>query len=100
MPDPQEVHRPKNGATPRIPIALQTVFLDGNRGIVVNTPTPNTSTTKTFFRKRWWGRSQPATNDGAKGAVVNNKKPKRIKKKKVKSSKYQTNRSISMVYSN
>jgi hypothetical protein len=57
MHEKQQAQRPKNGA-PRIPLALQTVFLDGNRGIVVNTPPPDKSAMTTFFRWRWWGRSQ------------------------------------------
>ena len=57
MHEKQQVNRLKNGA-PRIPLALQTVFLDGNRGIVVDTPPPDKSAMTTFFRWRWWGRSQ------------------------------------------
>jgi hypothetical protein len=76
MHDKQQAHRPKNG-TPRIPLALQTVLLDGNRGIEVNTPPPDKSAMTTFLRWRWWGRSQ-ANESGAakktKGKKVDQKK--------------------------
>jgi hypothetical protein len=52
----QRVQSP-NHAAPRIPLALQAVFLDGNRGIVVDAPPADKSAMKTFFRWRWWGRS-------------------------------------------
>lgn len=63
MHDKQQAQRPKHG-TPRIPLALQTVLLDGNRGIEVNTPPPDKSAMTTFLRWRWWGRS-PANESGA-----------------------------------
>ena len=95
MPEKEQDQRRKNGA-PRIPLALQTVFLDGNRGIEVNTPPPDKSAMTTFFRWRWWGRSQ-ANDSGAakktKAQKVDSKvpvaekhvvvTPRRTKKKKV-----------------
>jgi hypothetical protein len=45
---------PSQGATSRIPLALQAVFLNGNRGIVVNTPPPEKAASKVF--RGWWRR--------------------------------------------
>jgi hypothetical protein len=52
----QRIQGPNHGS-PRIPLALQAVFLDGNRGMVVDAPPADKSAMKTFFRWRWWGRS-------------------------------------------
>ena len=45
---------PNQGTTSRIPLALQAVFLNGNRGIVVNTPPPEKAASKVF--RGWWRR--------------------------------------------
>jgi hypothetical protein len=47
---------PSQGTTSRIPLALQAVFLNGNRGIVVNTPPPEKAASKVF---RGWWRGRP-----------------------------------------
>jgi hypothetical protein len=109
MNEKKHLHRPKNGA-PRIPIALQTVFLDGNRGIVVNTPPPDKSAMKTFFRWRLWGRSQANNASGTQTKAKTQKvepkipvadvndhvvvSPRRTKKKKVSSHRLYTDASV------
>ena len=39
---------------PRIPLSLQVVFLNGNRGVVVNAPPPEKVASNVF--RRWWHR--------------------------------------------
>ncbi len=76
MHEKHEVHRPKNGA-PRIPLALQNVFLNGNRGIEVNTPPPDKSAMTTFRRSWiWWGRSKSSETGALKGAKARKIGPK------------------------
>jgi hypothetical protein len=50
-------HKNRNNGTMRIPLTLQAVFLNGNRGLDVNTPPPDKAAMKTFRRWRWPLRS-------------------------------------------
>lgn len=43
----------KNDLVARIPLALQSIFLNGNRGVVVNTPPPGNVAMKKFHRWKW-----------------------------------------------
>jgi hypothetical protein len=79
-----------NHGVPRIPQALQAVFLDGNRGIEVNTPPSDKSAMKTFRRRTWSlgssrskisGVSNKSETKSVKANV--SVEPKRPKKKKV-----------------
>jgi hypothetical protein len=79
-----------NHGVPRIPQALQAVFLDGNRGIEVNTPPSDKSAMKTFRRWTWWSGSSRSKISGvskeSETKPVNanvSVEPKRPKKKKV-----------------
>jgi hypothetical protein len=47
---------------PRIPLALQAVFLSGNRGIVVNNPPPEKAASTTF--RGWWRRRNMSIDSG------------------------------------
>jgi hypothetical protein len=73
----------------RIPLALQSVFLNGNRGVVVNTPPPEKAASKTF--RGWWRRRGTLTDSGTtpksmdKGVVKKmSTTPSKPKKKKVR----------------
>jgi hypothetical protein len=84
-----------NSNSTRIPLALQSVFLNGNRGIVVNTPPPEKVASTTF--RGWWGR-RPLWTDfgtakksphqlvGAEFSVETKAATKPKKKKKVSTS--------------
>jgi hypothetical protein len=76
----------------RIPLALQSIFLRGNRGMVVDTPPPKSAAMKTF--RRWNRRSESplgSTNatettdngDGDNGTFKPESKVKVAKKRKV-----------------
>lgn len=39
--------------TPRIPLALQSIFLNGGRGVVINIPPPGHVAMKKFRKWRW-----------------------------------------------
>jgi hypothetical protein len=77
MHEKHEVHHHPKNAPPRIPLALQNVFLNGNRGIEVNTPPPDKSAMTTFRRSwMWWGRSKSSETSAVKGAKARKISPK------------------------
>jgi hypothetical protein len=95
--------RTRNGGGPsqnatRIPLALQAVFLNGNRGIVVNTPPPEKAASKTF--RTWWGRRKLLPGSGStekstiKSVDVEFPLPKRSTTAKPKKKKVSTFRCI------
>jgi hypothetical protein len=90
----------RNGGIPsrnttRIPLSLQAVFLNGNRGVVVNAPPPEKAASKTFrgfWRRRLVssdsGITQQSTDESVDAESLGEKKgtataePKKKKKKK------------------
>ena len=75
--------------TARIPLALQSIFLNGSRGAVINTPPPGKIAMKRFYR---WNRRngdgssrRSIVTDVAMGAGTNNCEPndKKVRKKRV-----------------
>jgi hypothetical protein len=76
----------------RIPLALQTIFLRGNRGMAVDTPPPKSAAMKTF--RRWNRRSESPlgstsatettdNGDGDNSTFESESKVKVAKKRKV-----------------
>jgi hypothetical protein len=96
----------------RIPLALQSVFLMGNRGVEMNCPPPDASAMKTFNTTLRWGRrmvQRSKSNDSQLTAStvdsnVSNDVPKeakvRVKKTKSKVSMCVSSLLNQAVYSN
>lgn len=64
--------RGRGGSTFRIPLALQTVFLMGNRGAEVNTPPPDATAMKSFRPSRWRLPKRSKSNDSQLTATTIN----------------------------
>jgi hypothetical protein len=74
--------------TARIPLTLQSIFLNGSRGVVVNTPPPGNVAMKKFRRWRWHTNdvklsSAAVTEVGKTSGPECEPKEKKVKKKRV-----------------
>jgi hypothetical protein len=87
-----EAMREHRTGNTRIPMSLQAVFLNGNRGHEVNIPPPDTSAMKIFRSGRWrqlraWSFSMPRAVTTAQDTLELEAKRKVKTRKKLKRSK-------------
>ena len=82
-----------NNESARIPLTLQSIFLKGNRGIVVNAPPPGNVAMKKFHKWRWRTDDSKPKSSVAAGFTTNNDPimnseagDKKTKKKRVRRS--------------
>ena len=85
-----------NNDSARIPLTLQSIFLKGNRGIVVNAPPPGNVAMKKFHGWRWSGdnskakRSAMAERTTDDGPIMNcEARDEKTRKKRVRESVFE-----------